>query len=456
MSEFHRRTELPVSAQALFDWHARPGAFWRLAPPWETMSLVRQQGSIQDGDVLVFRVHQGPVKLTWEAHHDSFIPGRQFRDVQKRGPFSRWAHTHGFEPGPTQETSWLDDRIEYRLPLHPLSAIAQPFVRRMLDRMFTFRHERTMNDLTIHQRYAAEPPLDVAITGASGLIGGALTPFLTTGGHTVTPVVRRNPGPDNIFWKPSQGEIDAAGFEGKDVVIHLAGAGVADERWTPARKQMLMDSRKLGTRLLSETLAGLDKKPRVLLSASAIGYYGDRGDEVLNEHSTVGDNYLAEICRVWEEETRAAEEAGIRVVHMRIGLVLDPSGGVLGKMLTPFKMGAGGKLGSGKQFMSWISIDDILGAMLHCIHTPELSGPVNFVGPDPMTNIAFTKTLGKVLSRPTFMAVPEFALKTAFGAELTREALLASQRVLPQRLQDSGYEFLHPELPGALKFLLGA
>ena len=238
-------------------------------------------------------------------------------------------------------------------------------------------------------------------------------------------------------------------------MIHLAGENVAGKRWNAAHKKRVLESRRQGTRLLAETLAGLERKPRVLLSASAVGIYGDRGDEVLTEDSSHGDLFLTEVCEAWEEETRAAEAAGIRVVHLRIGLVMTAKGGVLGQVLLLFKAGGGGKLGSGDQYMSWIALDDVVGAIHHALFDEEMSGPVNVVGPAPVTNAVWTKTLGKVLGRPTIAPAPAFALRAALGRQMADEILLAGQRVLPKRLEEAGFQFSYPTLESSLRHTLG-
>lgn len=447
---------IPTNAQTLADWHARPGAFERLAPPWETLKIVSQAGGIEDGAKLIFKVYQGPIGLTWEAHHDQYIAGAQFRDVQHRGPFSTWEHTHRFIP--IDDThSTLSDEVRFQLPLEPLSAPIVGLVQRhMLQRMFDFRHRRTMQDLERHEAFASQPRQRIAITGSTGLIGTALKAFLTTGGHTVLPVVRHKPVDEgSIYWKPSSGEIDAEAFEGVDVVIHLAGAGVADKRWDEDHKRLVLESRTQGTRLLAQTLAGLKKKPRVLLSASAIGYYGDRDDELLTEQSSTGQDFLADACLQWEEAAQPARDAGIKVIHPRIGLVLAAQGGLLGPMLTPFKLGLGGKIGDGKQYMSWIALDDVLGALYHLMFQPDVEGPVNIVAPNPVTNAKFTKALGSVLGRPTFMSVPAFAIRAAMGEEMANSTALVSQRVRPGVLELSGFKFFYPEVKEALAHELG-
>jgi uncharacterized protein (TIGR01777 family) len=253
-------------------------------------------------------------------------------------------------------------------------------------------------------------------------------------------------------WDPAAGTVDPAALEGLDEVVHLAGETVSG-RWTDAKKERILRSRVDGTRTLSEALAGLERRPRVLVQASAVGYYGDRGAEQLTEDSPPGDGFLSEVVREWEAASRPAEEAGIRVVRLRFGIVLSPAGGALRTMLRPFRLGVGGKLGSGRQWMSWVSIDDVVGAIRHALATEELAGVANTVAPNPVTNAEFTKTLGRVIGRPTLLPVPGAALRLALG-EFSQEAL-ASTRVVPRRLLETGYEFRHPDLEQALRHVLG-
>jgi uncharacterized protein (TIGR01777 family) len=324
----------------------------------------------------------------------------------------------------------------------------------MLDSTFSYRHRLTADDLRLHQAYSAEP-LHVAVTGASGLIGSVLCPFLTTGGHRVTRLVRDQAkvGNDAACWNPETGAL--TGVTGSvDAVVHLAGEGIADKRWSVARKAEIRDSRVGPTRKLSEALGRMKAKPKTLICASAIGFYGDRGAETVDEDSEAGDGFLADVCREWEAATAPATAAGIRVVNLRLGVVLTSAGGALAKMLPPFRLGAGGPLGSGQQYMSWIAIDDLVGAVLHCLATDALLGPVNAVAPEAVTNYELTKTLGRVLSRPTIVPIPAAAARLAFG-EMADEALLASTRVAPTRLASSGYRFAHPNLEEALRHTLG-
>jgi uncharacterized protein (TIGR01777 family) len=296
--------------------------------------------------------------------------------------------------------------------------------------------------------------MKVVVSGSTGLVGSALTPVLASLGHDVVPLVRRRPaaGERVLAWDPERGMIDCDGLEGIDVAIHLAGENVFG-RWSPAKKQRIRESRVQGTQLLSDALAGLTRPPKTLLAASAIGYYGDRGDEAVSERSAPGEDFLAYVSRDWEASTTAAARAGIRVVNMRFGVVLTTAGGALGKMLPAFRLGLGGRLGSGNQYLSWITLDDTLKAIVHVLATPRLVGPVNLTAPNPVTNREFTRTLGKVLRRPAVLPVPAFALRIAFGTE-GAAMLLSGQRVLPGCLQASGFLFRFETLEPALRHLL--
>lgn len=295
--------------------------------------------------------------------------------------------------------------------------------------------------------------MKILVSGASGLVGTALVGELRREGHEVLRLVRRVPSSgDEVRWDASSGIEGAEALE-VDAVVHLAGESIAEGRWTADKKRRILESRTRGTQALCESLARMKRRPSVLVSASAIGFYGDRGSEVLTEESSSGDNFVAEVCRGWESATELASQAGIRVVHLRIGVVLAGQGGALKKMLLPFLMGAGGKLGSGDQYMSWVGLDDVVGAIRHCIAHEELSGPVNATAPGAVTNSEYTKTLGRVLRRPTIAPMPAFAARLVFG-QMADELLLASARVRPTRLEESGYAFRAPELESCLRIAL--
>lgn len=301
--------------------------------------------------------------------------------------------------------------------------------------------------------------MKIIVTGSTGLIGKALVKSLLARGDKVTCLVRRESttervaGINEVVWNPARGELNAASLEGHDAVVHLAGESIAEGRWDDEKKRRIRESRVMGTKLIAETISKLDAPPRVFACASAIGYYGDRGEEILTEESKSGEDFLSGVCRDWESATEAAKARGLRVVLMRFGIVLSAEGGALAKMLLPFKFGVGGKVGSGEQYMSWIALDDVVGAIEHVIEHTELAGPVNVVAPQPVRNSEFTKTLGNVLGRPTFFAVPAFGARLAFG-EMADALLLSSARVEPARLQTTNYQFKFPELISALTHLL--
>jgi len=295
--------------------------------------------------------------------------------------------------------------------------------------------------------------MNVLISGATGLIGSALVPELEANGHTVTRLSRSRSGANTVRWDPSAGTIEGD-LEGTEAVVHLAGESIAQGRWSPDKKRRILDSRVQGTSLLAERIAALSTPPKVMVSISAVGYYGDRGDEVLTEESTPGEDFLARVCREWEAAAEPARRAGIRVVHPRLGIVLSPQGGALGTTLPIFKLGGGGKIGSGRQWWSWVALDDVVGSIVHALTDETVEGPVNVGSPNPMTNAEYTKVLGKVLGRPTVLPLPAPAARIMLG-EVADALLLASQRMRPTKLEATGYPFRYPRLEGALRHLLG-
>ena len=294
----------------------------------------------------------------------------------------------------------------------------------------------------------------ILISGSHGLVGEALIKALETGGHEIYRLVRHAPNSESeIEWSPDRYSIAISRIEGFDAVYHLAGESIASGRWNDEKKKKIRESRTKGTKLLSDALANLAQPPKTLISASAIGYYGDRGDELLTETSPPGKDFLADVCVEWEKATDHAKEKGVRVVNTRFGIILDKEGGALAKMLPPFRMGIGGRIGDGKQWMSWIALDDVIGALQFALTNDGLSGPVNFVAPNPVTNAEFTKALGRALSRPTFFPIPAFGVRLAFG-EMADALLLSSQRVKPTKLADSNYQFAYSNLESALRSIL--
>ena len=468
------RLSVPVSAAELFRWHERPGAFERLAPPWQPVSL-RQHDGIRDGDRAV--IHLGPdaVGIDWVAEHggydDACLDGDGacgFEDTQASGPFAAWHHVHRMVPGPGG--SVLEDDVTFRLPLAPVSeAVGGRLALGQVERMFAYRHRVTHEDLRRHSE-AGAAPMTVAVTGASGTIGRALAAFLQGGGHTVVRLVRRRAevgsrGPQDraVFWDPARGEVDLAALAdaAPDAVVHLAGEPVTSLDGTTEARRRIWESRTQGTQLLSRALAALPTPPRVLVSASASGIYGDRSDRALTEAAAPGSDFLAEVCQAWEASTTPAETAGIRTVHARIGLVTTPAGGLLPPLAAASRTGLGGWPGDGTAWWSWIALDDVVYALHHALLDDGLSGPVNLSAPEPVTSKAFVKTLASVQNRPALLGVPAPLVRLAAGAlpglsrELADALALKSARMLPARLLDRGFRFSTPDLRTALAHVLG-
>lgn len=447
---FEFSSTLAAPAQEVFAWHERPGAFELLSPPWIKVKVTERVGGIADGGVVCLELNFGPARLQWNLEHRNYVPGKQFQDVQVTGPFLSWKHTHIFADC-AGSSCLMTDKIEYRpFPLIG-SGLSKQLLIEELKRMFTYRHEVLSQQM--QQKWPIVKPLTVGVSGSHGLVGSALMPMLTSQNHNVVRLVRRTSAQaaDGVVWNDSK---NTSGLENLDAIVHLAGENIASGRWDAKRKKAIRESRVGPTRQLCETIATLKNPPKVLLCASAIGYYGSRGDQDLDETAGAGRGFLAELCQDWEQATAPAIAAGVRVVNLRLGVVLTPAGGALAKMLPPFLLGAGGPIGSGKQYMSWIALDDIAGAIYHCLINGELAGPVNLVSPEPVSNNEFTKALGSVLQRPTIFPVPGFAAKLILG-EMADELLLSSARVYPAKLLSTGYRFMYPSISQALHHLLG-
>jgi hypothetical protein len=454
---FVKKTHINAPVEDVFRWHARSGALERLSPPWNPVRVIERKGGINKGARVALEMKAGPFPYKWTAEHTDFEENRMFRDRQVRGPFSSWVHTHSFEPD-GGEGAFFEDRIDYALPLYPFGQMfGGASVDSQLQRIFRYRHATTAEDIILHlSGKDIKRPMKILMTGASGLLGSAMIPFFTTGGHIVKTLVRRSPAPEKgeAFWDPENRKLDPSVFDGIDAVIHLAGEHIGEGRWTDDKKRRIIESRTKGTSLIAETLSRLSSPPPVFISASAIGYYGNRDERILTEEDEPDDDFISKVCDEWEKSAHSALSAGIRVVFMRIGIALSPAGGALKRLLLPFAAGVGGKIASGSQYMSWIGIDDVIGAFFHVLARSGISGAVNVVSPNPVTNLEFTKTLGKVLSRPTIFTVPAAAINLAFG-EMGREVLLSSTRVSPKKLIETGYRFRNPDLQGALSHLLG-
>ena len=433
----------------VFAWHARPGAFLRLSPPWQPMRVITEADSLQNGRAELAL----PGGLRWVAEHqaDGYDPPRRFVDtIGAAGLASlpariavRWRHIHEFEDVGNDRTRVID-RVET-----PVPALA-------LRPMFAYRHRQLAEDIAAHKQ-AAEHGLraaTVAVTGSSGLVGSALSAFLSTGGHRVIRLVRHAATNGNERqWNPADPDPDL--LAGVDAVVHLAGASIAG-RFTDAHRRAIRDSRIGPTRRLTELLARTPDGPSLLICASAIGYYGhDRGDEILTEDSDRGEGFLADVVADWEQATAPAERAGVRVVLVRTGIVQSPRGGTLRLLRPLFSAGLGGRIGDGGQWLSWIGIDDLVDTYYRGLWDTALSGPVNAVAPEPVRNVDYTRTLAHVLRRPAVLPVPPLGPRLLLGDQGARELACASQRVIPAKLQQAGHRFRHPNLDQALRHLLG-
>jgi uncharacterized protein len=428
-------------ADEVFSWHSRPGAIVRLLPPWHPVSVERESVSLESGTTVLAL----PCGLKWVADHrrEGFSQGRQFVD-ELATPFLSsvltWRHTHEFRDEPGGQSRVID-RVETPVPGHLLSAT------------FAYRTRQLTGDLAAHARWSRPlaTPLTVAVTGAGGMVGTALTAFLTTGGHRVVRLVRSRPQRSDRLWRPDDPAADL--LEGTDALVHLAGASIAG-RFTAAHKAAVRDSRVTPTRKLAQLAArsGL----AVMVSASAIGFYGaDRGDEELAEDSSPGKGFLADLVADWEAAAEDAREGGVRVVHVRTGIVQSPRGGSL-KLLRPlFETGLGGRVGSGRQWTAWIGIDDLVDVYLRALVDPAIAGAVNAVAPGVVRNVDYTTILARVLRRPAALPVPSFGPRILLGREGASELALASQRVVPRRLVTQGHPFRHPDLETLLRHLLG-
>lgn len=436
MTVFELSTPLPCSADDLFAYHARRGALSRLSPPFEKSRNAQEIDALVDGAVATLELDTPIGWRAWKAVHSDVRPGRGFVDKQAAGPFKAWKHEHIFEPASDGAGCVLTDRITYEPPLGGGAIVA-----RKLARVFAWRHATTRMDIDL-MRALPSRPLTVAITGASGLIGRELASLLRVAGHNVVPLVRGK------SWIVETGAVRVPEDTKLDVLVHLAGEPIADGRLDEAHRARVRASRVDVTSNLARKLSA-----PVFISASAVGYYGDRGDEVLDESKPKGDGFLAQLCADWE---KAAHEARGRVVTARIGVVLSPAGGALSQMLPPFRAGLGATLGAGTQWMPLLSVDEVAAAIFRAIVDTRVSGAMNAVGLEPMTNKDFTKLLGRVLSRPAVARVPKVAASVLFGKGVAEEALYVSQRAVPAKLQALGHTFRHTTTEAALRHVLGA
>ena len=457
---FVHKAKFDANKKQIWDWYNSDGAFRRIMPEWEGIQPINA-GRLVDGDETIFKVKMGPLRQKWVARHHSVVPGESFADRMIKGPFGAWNHHHEFESRTGEVTSVIDN-VEYKLPLHIFTGWSAGFtVLPRMKQMFEFRSVRVANDLKQIQATAKLPRQRILVSGSTGMIGLQLCAFLEAAGHDVHRLLRPSTKlPSDVDsskvvkWNDLTGEILEGDMNGFDSIIHLAGAGIGDKRWSKKRLKLIRDSRIIPTGNLAKIVAGLEKPPKKILCSSAIGFYGNRGTEVLDENSSAGNDMLSDLCRDWENASSAAKDAGINVIHLRTGIVMSPLGGALAKLLLPAKMGAGGPVGGGKQMQSWISLDDEIYAIHHLMMKEDSEGVYNLTAPNPVSQKQFAKTLGKVLRRPAFAPLPGFVIKILFG-QMGKKLVLEGQDVRPNRLLESGYEFTHSELESCLRSCLG-
>ncbi len=449
-----KRTKINAPVEKLFAWHAREGAISRLTPPWAPLKMIsRTSLGIQKGVKVTFRISIFKIPMIWEAEHIDYQENKAFKDRQISGPFSIWEHTHRFIAD-GNENSIMEDKLEFELPFGFLSRPFYGFARKEFERMFTYRHRVLKYDLEHHVDVLKKKR--ILISGASGTIGKALVPFLRTCGHEVIRLVRKkeNYSKDELFWDPYKGILDLEKAGPIDAVINLNGVDISKGRWTKKQKKKILDSRTIPTMLLADKMKDLDYKPSVFISSSAIGFYGERGDKAINETADMGDCFISRVCRLWEDASMNAHKAGIRTIQLRTGVVLTPAGGALARMELPFKTGCGVRLAHGRQYMSWISMDDAISGILYLLNHDEIKGPVNLTAPNPVTNRVFSETLAQIFSKKVFFVMPKFVALVLWG-QMGKETLLTSARVRPEKLLDNGFLFQHETLSLALKDMLG-
>ncbi|MGM0654351.1 MAG: TIGR01777 family oxidoreductase [Thermodesulfobacteriota bacterium] len=452
--KFNRKITIHAPVSAIFAWHAKDGAINRLTPPWAPVSLVARKGrGIAKGVVVTFKIKILGIPMRWEARHIDYKKNAMFRDRQVKGPFADWEHSHLFYEKSTDLTV-MEDQVRFRLPFGIFSLPFYGYTQRQLERIFFYRHQVLKYDM--ENRVGQIEKHRILISGASGTIGKALVSFLKTCGHDVIRLVRdpNDQSEDAMFWDPYNNILDMDAVGPVDAVINLNGVDITKGRWSRRQRAKILDSRVISTRVLVEKMKRMPNPPSTFISASAIGFYGDGGHSKLSEENGFNDCFVSRVCRQWEAASFGARKAGIRTVQLRIGVVLTPAGGALERMYLPFLMGLGTRLSHGGQYMSWIGIEDVLGSILHILKNHEISGPVNLTAPEPVTNGEFTRILARVLKRPASFVLPK-ALILALWGDMGKETLLASTRVIPEKLMESGYHFVHPRLDMALGHVLG-
>jgi uncharacterized protein len=456
---FIKSTEIPATNKETFEYHTREGALERLVPPWSILRVTSHEGDIKNGAMSTFKVRLGFIGFHWKAVHFGYVQDWQFQDKMVKGPFQSWIHTHSFTPDKIGRCK-MEDKIAYSPPFGKLgSMLLNNTIQNNLNQLFHYRHQILSNDISLWKLAGRIRGQKILLTGSSGLIGSSLIPLLTAAGeHKITrlerPSSRRNDiRSHSLLWDPSSDKVNLNDLEGFDTVVHLAGENIFG-RWTDSKKHAIMESRVKSTRLLCDSLIKLENPPSTLICASATGFYGNQGNEVLTEESKPGFGFLSEVCRKWEESTQIAKDVGIRVVNTRFGVVLTPKGGMLQRLLALSRFGLGLRFGHDNQYVSWVSIEDVIGSIFYSIVNSSIRGPVNVVSPNPVTNLEFSKTLARLIKSKIMLPISQKLARMMLG-ELADSMIASSTLVVPKKLSLAGYRFINPDLEDALRLLLG-
>lgn len=462
---FVKQSKIDSPVEDVFSYHLHSGSLTRLIPPWSIFRVLQESDQLKNESLAILQLKIGPIKIKWISQHQGYIENVQFQDEMKHGPFQKWLHTHSFWPDPDGKCL-MQDRIQYSIfPILNNFAFVNKRLQNYLNRFFEYRHELLKNDFKLSRQISQYKNKKVLVSGSSGLIGSALIPLLkTVGNHDVIRMIRPTSlsfpltgsvlnNSDKITWDPSVESIDLRSMEGFDTIIHLGGSNILG-RWTKSRKQVIRKSRLQSTKLICESILRLQKPPSTFICASAIGYYGNRGEEILTEDSVAGSGYLADLCEDWEDLSKPLISEGIRVIHLRFGLVLTPQGGLLSKLVIPSLLRTALKIKDENPFLSWISIEDAIRIILFAMSHNKIAGPINVVSPKPVRMVEFVKAVSTVFKVKFTLALNKNLVKLAIG-EALNEVILSSSFVLPKKISSFGYLYVNSDLEQCLHSLLG-